>query len=129
MAEQKETNSKKVLVIEDDTFLVKAYQIKFQKEGFGVEVAADGEEAMSMLEKAPPNIVLLDLMLPKVSGFDVLSSIRSRPQWKNVPVVILSNLGGGQDIDKGMKLGATDYIVKANAKIDEVVQKVKKFVK
>ncbi len=114
-----------VFVVEDDVFLVKAYQTKFAKEGMEVWVASDGKEALTYLEKTPPSVVLLDLMLPQVSGFDILEAIRKSPTWAKTPVLILSNLGQVQDIERGKQLGATDYIVKANVKINDIVAKVK----
>lgn len=120
-------NKKSVLIIEDDVFLVKAYQIKFRKEGIDAKVASDGKEAMALLDKEPPAVVLLDLMLPGISGFTVLEAIRKNEKWKKVPVLILSNLGQPQDIEHGKALGVADYIVKANVKINEIVDKVKKF--
>lgn len=121
-------SKKAVLIVEDDAFLVKAYQTKFSKEGVDVWVASDGKDAVGMLEKDPPAVVLLDLMLPRMSGFDVLETIRKNAAWKKVPVLILSNLGQDTDIERGKSLGATDYIVKANVKINDVVAKVKKYI-
>ena len=119
--------SKEVLIIEDDAFLVKAYQIKFKKEGIDTRVAFDGQEALAMLDKEVPAVILLDLMLPGISGFSILEAIRKKPDWKDVPVLILSNLGQPQDIERGKALGAKDYIVKANVKINDIVDKVRKF--
>lgn len=123
MADQ---NKKTILVVEDDVFLVKAYQIKFQKEGINVQAAHDGKEALSFLQKDPPTLVLLDLMLPYIAGFDVLQAIRKNDRWKDVPVIITSNLGQEQDIEQGKTLGATDYIIKANSKIGDLVERVRK---
>lgn len=120
-------DKKKVFIVEDDAFLLKAYQIKFEKEGIGVEVATDGKEAIDMLKNAPASVVMLDLMLPGASGFEVLSAIRKDSKWKNVPVIILSNLGQSQDVEKAKTLGVTDYIIKANTRINDIVEKVKKF--
>ncbi len=124
-----EGDKKTVFIVEDDIFLIKAYQIKFGNEGFNVMVAADGKEALSYLDKEPADIVLLDLMLPGMSGFDVLQAIRSNPKWSKVPVIILSNLGQQQDIDKGKALGANDYIIKTNIKISDIVGKVREYIK
>ena len=121
------STKKSVFVIEDDAFLVKAYQMKFQKEGLDVLAATDGKQALSFLEREPPSVVLLDLMLPGVSGFEVLSAMRANERWKNVQVLILSNLGQPQDIARGKELGVLEYIVKANVKIADVVEKVKKY--
>lgn len=127
-AKKDNTLSKKtVLIIEDDLFLVKAYQVKFQKEGIETKIASDGKEALALLEKEPPAVVLLDLMLPGISGFTVLEAIRKNDKWKNVPVLILSNLGQPQDIERGKDLGVKDYIVKANIKISDIVAKVKQW--
>lgn len=124
---QEKKSKKIVFVIEDDTFLVQAYQIKLKKEGIEVWVATDGEEALKFLKKDPPNLILLDIMLPKINGFSVLEEIKKNEKWKNTPVIILSNLGQQQDIEKGKSLGVNDYIVKANARINEVVEKIKKY--
>lgn len=121
------STKKIVFVVEDDVFLVKAYQMKFQKEGMEVWVATNGKAALSFLEKEPPNVVLLDLMLPGMSGFEVLAAMRANERWKNVRVLILSNLGQPQDIARGKELKIVDYLVKANVKIAEVVEKVKKY--
>lgn len=119
--------NKKILIVEDDVFAVKAYKIKFEKEGMEVWVAQNGREALSYLEKEPANLVILDLMLPGISGFEVLEAIRKNDKWKKTPVIILSNLGQESDIEKGKALGANDYIIKANAKINDVVAKVKTY--
>jgi DNA-binding response OmpR family regulator len=128
---EKTGGSKKqiILVVEDDLFLIRAYQIKFEKEGFEVWVATEGNTALEFLKKEPADIVLLDLMLPGVSGFDILIELRKTPKWKDVPVIILTNLGQQQDIDRGKELLVKDYIVKANVKISDVVEKVKGYLK
>ncbi|AKM78162.1 MAG: Response regulator receiver domain protein [Candidatus Wolfebacteria bacterium GW2011_GWC2_46_275] len=118
---------KKILIVEDDSFIVKAYQIRFENDNFDVFIATTGTDALHYLDKEPVDVVLLDLMLPGVSGFDVLMAIRKNNIWKNVPVIILSNLGQTEDIQRGKDLGATDYIVKANARINEVADKVKRY--
>lgn len=118
---------KNILVIEDDMFLVKAYQVKLEKEGFGVWVATDGKEAIEFLKKDPPALVLLDLMLPYASGFDILNSIKKQDGWKQVPVIVLSNLGQDQDIERAKALGISEYLVKANTKISDIAAKVKSY--
>jgi len=124
-----EENKKTILVVEDDTFLVRAYKVKFGENGFDVLVASTGEEAMAYLEKDPVDLVLLDIMLPVTSGFDVLKAIRSNAKWGKVPVIVLSNLGQEQDIEKGKALGANDYIVKTDVKINDIVGKVMGYLK
>ncbi|OGM93727.1 hypothetical protein A2524_01330 [Candidatus Wolfebacteria bacterium RIFOXYD12_FULL_48_21] len=123
MSEQKRT----ILIIEDDSFLVKAYQLRFEKEDMSVETVTTGTDALARLNQAPPHVVLLDLMLPGASGFDILAALRKLPAWKNVPVIILSNLGQPEDIKRAKDLGANDYVIKANMRINEVADVVKKY--
>ncbi|MBI5466164.1 MAG: response regulator [Candidatus Kerfeldbacteria bacterium] len=116
-----------VLVIEDDAFLQRAYQAKFKKEGFIVVAATDGESGLKLAREGKPNIILLDLMLPKISGFDVLEALMKDKATADVPVIILSNLGQESDRVRGTDLGAKEYIVKANSSLDEIVKKVRKY--
>lgn len=120
---------KTVLIIEDDIYMVRAYAIKLEKEeGVKVDVANDGEVASEYVKKNKPvDLVLLDLMLPKKSGFDVLKEMRENKLWNNVPVIILSNLGQQEDINKGKELKVDDYIIKADININEVIKKIKKY--
>ncbi len=119
---------KAVLIVEDDTFLLSAYQLKFKKlEGADVWTANDGKSALEFLKKDPPCVVLLDLMLPGISGFEVLTQIRKDEKWKKVPVLVLSNLSQAQDVEKVKALGIDEYLVKANTKINDIVDKVKKY--
>ena len=115
-----------VLIVEDDAFLAKTYEAKLHLEGSEVWIARDGEEAMELLRKEKPSLVLLDLMLPLVSGFDVLEAVRKDQKWEKVPVVVLTNLGQPQDRERAEKLGIVKYIVKVDAKIGDVVEEVKK---
>lgn len=124
---QSRGEKKIVFIVEDDLLLVSAYEIKFKKEDVEMWVAKDGKEAVGFLTRQPPDIVLLDLMLPGMSGYEVLSEIRKNDVWKNVPVIVLTNLGQAQDIEKAKSLGVVDYLVKANTKISEITDKVKKY--
>ena len=119
--------SKRVLIIEDDQFLVRVYQIKFAKAGLETSIATNAEEIEHALKGNPPSVVLLDLMLSGASGFDVLESIKKKSGWAHVPVVIVSNLSQTEDIERGKQLGAADYIVKANAKISEIVDAIMRY--
>jgi len=120
---------KTVLIVEDDIYMVRAYVMKLDKEdGVKVESVSDGEEASEFIKKNKPvDLVMLDLMLPKKSGFDVLKEMKENKLWKGVPVVILSNLGQQEDISRGKELGADDYIIKADTNINEVIKKIKKY--
>ena len=119
---------KSILVIEDDPFLVKAYQIKFAQEGAAVTAITDGKQAVEYIKAhTPPHIVLLDIMLPGMSGFEILKELRGIATWKDVPVIILTNLGQSQDMDKAKELGAQEYIVKANSRITDIIDRVKHY--
>jgi chemotaxis family two-component system sensor histidine kinase/response regulator PixL len=124
---QNEEKKESVLVVEDDLFLVKTFQIRFEKMGFEVIIARDGRDAIGLLDREPAKLVVLDLMLPSVNGFDVLSAIRANPHWKDVPVVVLTNLGQAQDMERCKKLGATEYYVKSSVKINDLMEKLDKY--
>ena len=115
----------KILVAEDDKFLANVYRVKLTKEQFEILLVSDGEEVLKSLETFNPDLILLDLMMPKIDGFMVLQILRTTDRWKNVPVIITSNLGQKEDIDKGMQLGATDYIVKSESNIDDIIAKIR----
>jgi DNA-binding response OmpR family regulator len=115
----------KVLLVEDDPFLYKVLSQRLYDEGVDVTVATDGEDAVVQAFKLKPSLVLLDLILPKKSGFEVLSEIRKNPPTSNMPVVVLSNLGQQEDIDQIEKLGVREYLVKADYSLSEMVKKVK----
>lgn len=119
----------KVFVVEDDVFISKAYNAKFAHENVPADFAADGIEALEKLRtmKELPRVILLDLMLPKKSGFEVLEEIKKDAKLKDVPILILTNLGQDQDAKRGMELGAAEYLVKANMKIEDIVAKVKQY--
>ena len=119
--------NKTVFIVEDDISLVKDYQWKLGQEGIDVWVTGDGQEAVSFLDRQPPNVVVLDIMLPGMSGFEILETIRKNEKWKNVPVIMLSNLGQSQDIEKSKTLGAQEYIVKAETHIKDVIGTIKKY--
>ena len=125
-ATQPDTKGKtRVLVIEDDRFLQKILLMKFVAEGFVVQGASDGEDGLKQMLAEPPDLVVLDLILPKMNGFEVLTEMKTNSITKNIPVVILSNLGQEEDIRRVMELGALEFLVKSNHSIMEVVGKVK----
>jgi DNA-binding response OmpR family regulator len=115
----------KILVAEDDTYLANAYRVKLTKEGFEIQLASDGEDVLKILPTFSPDIILLDLMMPKIDGFTVLQILRNTDQWKNIPIIITSNLGQKEDVDKAMTLGATDYIVKSDSSISDILAKIR----
>jgi len=119
------TNKKTILIVEDDAVLLEMYQIKFQNEGFTVEIAADGEAGLAKAQTAHPDIILLDVNLPKMDGFSVLKAIKANTALQSIPVILLTNLGQEQNVQEGLSMGAADYFVKANLTPGEVVEKVK----
>jgi len=114
-----------ILLIEDDTFLANIYKTKFEMEGFVVDVAENGELGLKEVQKRQPDLVLLDILLPKMDGFTVLQHMKEDAELKNIPVILLTNLGQKDDVEKGLKLGAADYLIKAHFKPSETVDKVK----
>jgi len=118
----------KILLIEDDEFLYKILMIKLKQAGFDALLAVDGQEGIARAKKVKPDLILLDLILPKINGFEVLEEVKKDPHLKEVPVVILSNLGQNSDVKKGLKMGATDYLVKTSLSLNEMVEKVKSYI-
>ena len=115
----------KILIVEDERFLSPILASRMEKEGFGIRQAFDGEEALSLLKTEKPDLIVLDLILPKKSGFEVLESISADPQLSQVPVVILSNLGQDSDFQKAKKLGAIEYHIKIKTSVDNFIGIVK----
>lgn len=120
---------KKILVVEDDKFLRKVYESKLPKEGYNVVSAADGELGLAAIKKEMPDLVLLDLIMPKMTGFDVLEVVRKDPILAKIPIIVLSNLGQEDDLTKAKALGAVDFFIKSNFSIKEVVEKLKAYLK
>ncbi len=123
------SNGKKVLIVDDDPFILDMYKLKFKEEGFEVESASDGEKAFAAVKDTRPDVVLLDVIMPILDGFEVLKKLKADSDVKNIPVIMLTNLGQKEDMEKGMSGGAVDYIVKAHFTPSEVVEKVKQFLK
>lgn len=122
-----DTNTKKVMIVEDDEHISKVYEIKLAKEGLATSLARDGEEAVQKITAEKPDLIILDLMLPKKDGFGVLEDIKKVPELARIPVIILSNLGQKGDQDRALALGANEYLVKVDYPIQEIVDKVKKY--
>ena len=122
------TNKPTVLLVEDDPFLSSVLRMKLEKESFKVVRAADGDEALNFLieQGIKPDLILLDLILPKKNGFEVLEIIRQDPLLEKLPLIIISNLGQPSDIERGKALGVIDYFIKARLSVEELVNKVKK---
>ncbi|MFA5248358.1 MAG: response regulator [Patescibacteria group bacterium] len=120
------TDKIKVLLVEDDLMIIKMYERKFDMENFKLTIALNGKEAMKILKKDCPNIVLLDIMMPKMNGLEVLKEIKADSLLRDIPVVMLTNLGDrSEDVEKCKELGAEDYWVKANTSLEEILQGIK----
>ncbi len=118
--------AKKILIVEDDKFLRELIFEKLDSEGYEISKAADGEEGVKKAGEEKPDLILLDLILPGMDGFEVLSKIRENKELAQMPIIILSNLGQKEDIERGLTLGATDFMVKAHFTPNEIVDKIKK---
>ena len=116
---------KKILIIEDDLVLQKALADYLSAEGFETEVASDGETGEELSVSKKPDLILLDIILPKKDGFEVLRSVRANEKTKKIPIILLTNLDSIDDVEKALELGATTYLVKADYKLEEVTAKVK----
>ena len=115
-----------VFIVEDDPLMIRMYERIFRLSGFGsVELAANGEEALEKLNKTEtvPAVILLDIMMPKMNGFEVLSNLKANDKLKNIPVIVLSNLAGQDDAKKAVEMGAALYLVKSDHTPKQVVEK------
>jgi len=121
--------AKKILIIEDDKFLRELIAHKLIKEGYEISEAVDGEEGFKKVKDEKPALVLLDLILPGIDGFEVLGKMKEDPGLSSIPVIILSNLGQKEDVEKGLKLGAFDYLIKAHFTPGEIIEKIKNALK
>ena len=122
-------NKKKVLLVEDDKTISLMYKIKIETGGFEVLTADNGADGLSLAKKQKPDIIMLDVILPQLDGFSVLEELKKDASTKNIPVVMLTNLGTEEDKEKGEKLGATDYLVKASLTPAQVEEKIKQYLK
>ena len=120
-----ENKKKKIIIIEDDKFLLKAYEIKFKQSDFDVILATDGISGFELAEKEKPSLIILDLMLPRMNGFEFLKKIKSDEKLKNIPVIVVSNLGQKNDSERAIKLGAKEFLIKTNYSLEEIIKKIK----
>ncbi len=120
---------KKILLVEDDPFLIDIYSTKLKEAGFEVLVSDKGEEVVSKVEEENPDLILLDIVLPEIDGWEILRRIKSEKKFKELKVIILSNLGQKEEVEKGMDLGAVSYLIKAHHTPSQVVEEVKKVLK
>lgn len=119
------SKTKSILLVEDDEFLAELYATKLTLEGFKVSLAKDGEKGLKLVKEEKPDLILLDIILPKMDGFELLSAIKSDSALKSIPVILLTNLSQKDEVKKGLDLGANDYLIKAHFMPSEVVKKIK----
>lgn len=123
------TDNRKILIIEDDKFFRDIISKKLQKENFDVATASDGKEAFAYLESSIPNLIILDLILPGLDGYEILSILKKDKKTSGIPVIILSNLGQQEEIDRAKALGVTDFMIKINFTLEEIVGRVNQIFK
>jgi DNA-binding response OmpR family regulator len=116
----------KILIIEDDSFLLTMYATKFELENYQVVTAEDGEKGLKLAQREKPDIILLDVLLPKLNGFEVLKALKENVETKDSKVILLTNLSQRGEVQQGLALGAVDYLIKAHYMPSEVVEKVSK---
>lgn len=114
-----------ILIVDDDALMCRMYETKFKTDGYNVSIASDGEQGLSKVREEKPDIVLLDVMMPKMNGLEMLKKLKADKNIKDTPVILLSNVGESEDINKGLEMGAVAYMVKASYTPTQVVQKVK----
>jgi len=117
---------KKILLVEDDPFLIDIYSTKLKDSGFKVVVVREGDGVLSKIEEEKPDLLVLDIVLPHMDGWEVLSRVKAAEEFKDLKVVILSNLGQKDEVEKGLKLGAEKYLIKAHYTPSEVAEEIKK---
>lgn len=116
-----------ILLVEDEPLLRNLLKQRLEKEGFEVLAVENGQEALEMLKGKEMDLILLDIILPKVSGFELMEKLREDPQYQKTPVIVISNLGQESDIEKGERLGAVGYFVKAHVSIEDLVRQIKSY--
>ncbi len=117
---------KKILIVEDDKYLANAHRVKLSKSGYETMIAYDGEEALQVCATFNPDIIILDLIMPNKDGFYVLTELKKNPTFQKTPVIVTSNLSQKEDIERAMKLGASDYIVKSNIDLNDLMSKIQR---
>ncbi|MFW0862603.1 MAG: response regulator [Candidatus Komeilibacteria bacterium] len=123
-----EENIKQILIVEDDSFLLQMYTTKLTKAGYEVKSASDGIQALKKAKELKPDIILLDLLIPLKSGFEVLEELKIDKNTQDIPVIVLSNMSEREDVQKCLQLGAVDYLIKAHFVPSEVISKIEKII-
>ena len=126
MANQISKGAKKILLVEDEEIMLTLLQRKLAKEGYQISVARDGEEGLRLMKESKPNLVLLDIVMPKLDGFEVLEKMKGDKELNKIPVIIISNSGQPVELDRAKALGVKDWLIKTEFDPNEVIEKVKK---
>lgn len=121
--------SQKILIVEDEESLLELYKLRLQQAGYSVFVAGDGEAGLLMAKNSHPDLVLLDILMPKADGYDMLRELKASADMRDIPVIIFSNLSQKDEVEKGLKLGARDFIVKTSVTPGELVGRVDTYLK
>ncbi len=121
-------SSKKLLIIDDDEFLLDIYQHKLTKEGYEVSISTNAESAFELMQKNKPDLIILDLIMPGMSGFDVLEQLKTMPNLSIIPVIVLTNLGQEEDKKHCLELGVKEYFVKTSTSLEEVMKKIEELI-
>ena len=124
--DKEEKKEKKIVLVEDDSLMSSILATHLIKEGFNIISVTEGAQAFERIQAEQPSIVLLDIVLPGIGGFDILAKLKQDESTKSIPVLILSNLGSKEEIERGIDLGAEDYLVKANSMVEEITGKIQK---
>jgi len=122
-------SKKKILIIEDEATLQKALTEFLEGEGFSVISALDGEKGLSEAKEKKPDLIVLDIILPKKDGYQVLEELKGFPETKDIPVIFLTNLESNEDVERALEKGATTYLVKSDYKLEDVTRKIKEILK
>jgi CheY-like chemotaxis protein len=118
--------AKKILIIEDEQIMADLLQRKLSEEGYEVSLARDGEEGLAKMREVKPDLILLDIIMPKIGGIEVLEEMQKEPDLKKIPVIVISNSGQPVELDKAQRMGAEDWLVKTEFDPAEVIEKVRK---
>jgi len=118
----------RLLLVEDDALTIRLYQKALQQEDFVIDTAENGEEGLEKLKKNKPTLILLDIMMPKMDGIELLQELKSNPDTKDIPVIVLTNLSGSKDAENALEIGAVKFIVKSKTRPNEVLEIVKSII-
>jgi len=113
-----------VLIVEDDNFVAEVYSTKLLEMGHEVQIAQNGEEGLVLIEKSKPDLVLLDILMPVMGGIELLEELKKKVEWKNIPIILLTNVGEKESIQKARNLGVQDYLIKSHFTPAEVIEKI-----